>query len=301
MLKASHVNLGATVALSSVILSGGHLSIFLMFYPLLALLDDADHHAGTVSKALKFRLPWATHRGYSHSLLFNILVGLAIFYGFKHFYPDLGMIDLYVLLGISLSHLLGDFFTRRGIPLLYPLTSYNFGLPLFTTGTSVEKLITLAVSIGNIGAFGYIILNYIMTKTYDLPVYDTKMIMVAGASQAFIVYLLLQDEIKYFKKNLNTVFTNIVRLVGFIIINAVALYGVYYIAIVKNNILDIDKIAGAVGVSQSIALIGLAVIGMIPSMFQSIKRIDDMSFELASAVNVVLIVSIIGFFGFQLV
>ena len=57
MLKASHVNIGASVALSSVILSGGHLSIFLMFYPLLALLDDADHHAGSVSKALKFRLP----------------------------------------------------------------------------------------------------------------------------------------------------------------------------------------------------------------------------------------------------
>lgn len=120
MLKATHVNGGWTVMLSSIILTWGFASVFTLFYGILSLIDDSDHHAGSTTKALGFRLPWAKHRGYSHTLLFNLFLGYAIYALFKYFYQTLEWMDLYILMGISLSHIAYDFFTKRKVPLFAP-------------------------------------------------------------------------------------------------------------------------------------------------------------------------------------
>lgn len=287
MLKASHVNIGGTVAFASIVATAGYISPLLVFYPLFSLLPDADHHSSSATKAFGFQLPGATHRGYSHSALFVVAVALVIYYGLSYFFPGiLTTRDLYILLAVSFSHLLGDLFTKKRIPLFYPFYKGNIGIPLFTTGSIVEKLITFVVSIVNIGLLGFIATNYIVPQvatTIDVP---NTFLAIALLSQAWIFYLLFKDEIVFFKKNVKTVFSHLTKTILFIAGNAIFLVGAYHL-VIKTGIIDTTAIASSMGMSNEVIIALLGVIGMTPSAISTLRHIDELSFPFASALNII--------------
>lgn len=288
MLKASHVNIGGTVALASIVVTSGYISPLLVFYPLFSLLPDADHHSSSATKALGFQLPGATHRGYSHSALFVVWVALIIYYGLSYFFPGLlSTKDLYIFLAISFSHLLGDLFTKRWIPLFYPFYKGSIGLPLFTTGTMTEKLITFIVSLINLGLLFYIGSNFIMTKTITTLELPSLFVVTAVLTQIWVFYLLFKDEITFFKKNLKITMTNIGKAVLFLAGNAIFLVGAYHL-IINTGIVDLSALATSFNVSKDVVIAILGVIGMLPSLISTLRKIDELSFPFASAVNIIL-------------
>lgn len=73
------------------------------------------------------------HRGLTHSGLILILMGVL-----------LTNTDHTFLHGLSLGvifHIAGDFFSRSGVPLLYPFTTKRARVPLYKTGDFIELLI----------------------------------------------------------------------------------------------------------------------------------------------------------------
>ncbi|MFQ3545126.1 metal-dependent hydrolase [Halobacillus rhizosphaerae] len=90
-----------------------------------------------------------SHRKMTHSFLF---IGLLVFYSFliEKFFQ----VPFYLFSGIilgAISHLCGDFVTRKGIPLFYPLTKRFFRFPVtFRTGSLVEKAIVSILILGNV-------------------------------------------------------------------------------------------------------------------------------------------------------
>ncbi|WP_411954226.1 metal-dependent hydrolase [Alkalibacillus sp. S2W] len=85
-----------------------------------------------------------SHRTWTHSLVFVVLVGVALTmlqasisisetlqYGF--------------LIGV-VSHIFGDFLTKQGVPLLYPLSQKKFKFILsFRTGSPVENVVVMGL------------------------------------------------------------------------------------------------------------------------------------------------------------
>jgi len=358
MLKATHVNGGWTVMLASIIATGGFASIFILFYGILSLIDDSDHHAWSTTKALGFKLPGAKHRGYSHTILFNLLLWYAIYAWFKYFYPTIGDIDLYVLLGISLSHLLYDAFTKRRIPafapsifFVIPLLVYVFyykiinggidvndwaifdvyviggiaifaliiekvilinklkwiskflntdcGIPIFSTGSAMEKIFTFINSFINLGLLGYIIWKYIVPGTLIVPTYDSKMILIALGFNIFVSYLLFKDELKYFSKNVTDTIKSMFQLIINILINVVVVWGIIWLN-QKFNIINFNALASSLNLafiqSGEIIMYILCAIAMIPSIMLALKNFESSWFKIAAASNIVIMISTFWFF-----
>ena len=114
------------------------------------LLPDVDHPSSTIGKRVKWlSYPvWAFfgHRGITHSLLFPLLI---VFAG--HYYNIAFM--QWVALGVIL-HLLGDFLTPSGIPLLYPLkTSYRAPITIPTNGIGEAVFCLFAFGLALLYAF----------------------------------------------------------------------------------------------------------------------------------------------------
>lgn len=300
MLKSSHVNVWAAVSISSILLSWWYFSIFLLYYPFLSLLNDADHDKSWISNALHLKLPLSKHRWYSHSLLFNVLVWFVLYFWLKHFYPDsLTITDLYVLLGLTNAHILWDFFTKRWVPLLYPFLDTSFWFPLFTTWTILEKLVTLFISFWNVAWFIYIIMNYVLPWNLIIPVYDMKLILIAVCVNAFVTYLLLQDEIKYMHRNIKKIIMSSITTISYIIINILSLIWLYYVNLVK-NFFDLNILVEKTWLPLNIIIMWIAVIWIIPSFLRVLKSIDDIAFEFASSINIVFISCILGIFTLKL-
>lgn len=89
------------------------------------------------------------HRKFTHSIAFVLLMAgySTILYLFIH-------IPIFYLMGFLvgvISHLFGDYLTKRGIPLLYPLSRKYFRFFVtFKTGSPTEKGITTGLIIVNI-------------------------------------------------------------------------------------------------------------------------------------------------------
>lgn len=90
-----------------------------------ALLPDIDHPKSQLRQKLGVAghvgLFWLSHRGLTHTLLFAVLVAVATML----FIPN--TIGWAIVAGYT-SHLVGDAVTRRGIPLLWPLSGQPFFL-----------------------------------------------------------------------------------------------------------------------------------------------------------------------------
>jgi len=72
MLKPTHINIGGTISLVSILYTGVIYYPVLIF-PLLSLLPDLDSHTSYVNKKLKisFLTKKLKHRGFLHSLFFS--------------------------------------------------------------------------------------------------------------------------------------------------------------------------------------------------------------------------------------
>lgn len=75
--------------------------------------------------------------------------------------------QILALIGVGyIAHLIGDFITIEGIPLLWPI-KYKFGLKLFKTGSSVESFIGFVLFFVNLYlAYQFIIINNVNTLDY---------------------------------------------------------------------------------------------------------------------------------------
>lgn len=144
MMFKSHLAIAAGgyfVALSSLsnhfeyvttpMLIGGLLTLIGCIFP------DIDHKNSFIGKRLRFiSVPISFvfgHRGITHSLV--PLVFLIIFYG--HQTPAWLM---WIYFGYFM-HLIGDFITDAGIPLLYPITNKRFRFLLVTKTNSIGESI----------------------------------------------------------------------------------------------------------------------------------------------------------------
>lgn len=105
-----------------------------------SVLPDIDHKNSKLSQKMKItsfivRL-FTEHRKHTHSLLLN-----AIFFGLLYYLlPIIFTANFFtqeliiaVFIGV-VSHLVLDFTTKMGVPLLYPLTSKYYSLKLFKSG-----------------------------------------------------------------------------------------------------------------------------------------------------------------------
>lgn len=82
------------------------------------------------------------HRGFTHSLLCWLLISMVCYS-----YPSAFSFGL--SLGY-LAHIIGDFFSSRGVPLLYPLVKKHFNpgsILTYRTGSTSETLIFLASTV----------------------------------------------------------------------------------------------------------------------------------------------------------
>lgn len=105
-----------------------------------SLLPDIDHpdsFIGRRSFGLSKLMNMAFgHRGFTHSFLSTLLFSATTYI----FFPAEWAIGLSV--GYT-GHLLGDFFSKSGIPLGHPFTKKKFKVPLYKTGGLSESLILI--------------------------------------------------------------------------------------------------------------------------------------------------------------
>ncbi len=112
----------------------------------LATLPDVDH-----------RLPLIEHRTVTHTVPFALLIGAAIGavgYGAAAGFPDLlgtprtaGAFGLFLGTYGILAHLAGDVVTPSGVPLLWPLSSRDYTLSLWTAKNRVANYGLLALGV----------------------------------------------------------------------------------------------------------------------------------------------------------
>lgn len=112
---------------------------------LASLTPDIDHPQSTVGRAVPF-LSWPIrlvfgHRGVTHSLFGWLAVAVALWWLLP---PEYELLAWAALVGYA-SHLLGDYMTVSGVPLLWP-RGQNYRSPLpFQTGGVVEFLVASAI------------------------------------------------------------------------------------------------------------------------------------------------------------
>lgn len=119
-----------------------------------ALLPDVDHPKSWLGRRIPFISgPIAAvfgHRGITHSLLAVVGLVLWLRHGLAQWHlvdTGWGLVAVGVVAGY-LSHILGDFVTHGGVPLLWPIKR-RFSSPLtFLTGGVFERLLAVALVLG---------------------------------------------------------------------------------------------------------------------------------------------------------
>lgn len=109
-----------------------------------ALLPDIDHPSSTVGRPLFFiSKPLARitgHRTVTHSLL-----GLSLLLSCLYLTNSMTLFGKGIACGVA-SHLVGDFITKGGIPLFWPIKR-RFSFPIsFVTGGLVESVVVYALA-----------------------------------------------------------------------------------------------------------------------------------------------------------
>lgn len=130
--------------------SGRIFAFWMALASLGGLLPDIDHPKSWLGRLIPVlpELLFRTtgHRGWTHSLFALALYAGAVWSLFMILYGVVALAHL-MALGAALgfgSHLLGDFITNRGVPLLWPLAD-RIGAPVCTTGSPTERTLTIGV------------------------------------------------------------------------------------------------------------------------------------------------------------
>lgn len=144
MIARTHIIFGATLGIIGAKVShceGIESAVMVACAMFGSLLPDIDHPYSTFGKKI---VPVSTaisavfgHRGITHSLL----IVLAMFFAMSRM--KLPFWTVGILIGY-LSHILGDWMTPSGVPLLWPnRTKFRSPFP-FKTGSAAEKLVGVA-------------------------------------------------------------------------------------------------------------------------------------------------------------
>jgi len=142
MRKHTHLAFAGAVGVSTIGMvgmmnSGLDLAFFGTGLMIGALLPDIDHAGSALGRRIPI-IPTVIsfvfgHRGLTHSLLFLVLLGLTRPWFSPQFYLGL-------MIG-TISHLVGDMMTHRGIQLFYPF-KMAISFPVsFKTGGVVEQVL----------------------------------------------------------------------------------------------------------------------------------------------------------------
>lgn len=135
------------------------LLVYLYFAKFGALVNDIDMRGSHISRRFpaiyklfgkRFR-----HRGFTHSLIFVILVAISSSFIIEYTDSNIVFICLFAgLLAGIMSHICLDLITKEGIELFYPLKT-NFSILPIKTSSKTEKLINKLLSVLVIFLIGY--------------------------------------------------------------------------------------------------------------------------------------------------
>jgi inner membrane protein len=161
MMGHTHITIGAAVGLAVGVISQSTLTESLglaAIAGLAAILPDIDHPQGQIRQKIglagDLSLFWLSHRGLTHTLLANALIGVLSYL----LIPGLAQ---WAVMGGYTSHLAADALTRRGIPFFWPLSSRSIHvLPRpfrITSGGMIENILWMLLVVG----IGYCLLRLI--------------------------------------------------------------------------------------------------------------------------------------------
>ncbi|MCJ7445182.1 MAG: metal-dependent hydrolase [Methanotrichaceae archaeon] len=164
------------------IASGSLSGDYVVLGTLIAILPDFD----IILIPLGKRLPIFGHRGITHTLVFVIFSSTLIYllYSLISGYWDIKM--LFILLMCGLSHILGDFLTSSGIPLLYPWIKRYSKLNL---DISINPIVFLTV-LTFLFFLNFINLESIPSSTIQRLVYALAVV--------YFLYFSLRATLKYY-------------------------------------------------------------------------------------------------------
>lgn len=153
MLASTHVPTGAFFGAISGIMIGGDLKSTLIstFFGMVgSLAPDIDHPQSWLGRRLPFiSEPISAvlgHRGFTHSLLAVVVAAVLLLFSLTGSFAlqEITVAAIALLLGY-LSHLLGDWATNSGIPLMWP-SKRKFRSPVqFFTGGWEEQVFAIAL------------------------------------------------------------------------------------------------------------------------------------------------------------
>lgn len=141
-----------------------------------SLFPDLDHHNSAIKrnfiiKLLTLPLTWFGHRTWSHSLFIMLLLS-----SFYLFLPGEYVFGMHAFLIGYASHVLGDWMTTSGVPLLYPMKR-KFRSPFFfKTGSKAEYPVALLPLLIAFLFFGLV--DKIVLGTDLLPVVGAQVLSV---------------------------------------------------------------------------------------------------------------------------
>lgn len=118
-------------------------------------LDEPKSYLGRRSLGISFILnKMFGHRGFTHSLSASFLLFILYFIFSNDF-----------VLGMSfgyLFHIIGDFFSKSGVPLLLPFNRKRFKIPIYKTSGSSEVVIF---------SFSLLLLSYLGFVQFIQPIF----------------------------------------------------------------------------------------------------------------------------------
>lgn len=153
MMARSHIVFGFSSTILTFSIFGATPSVLAVIAGMVGSLSpDLDDPKSSLGRVFPF-ISWPLnlmlgHRGITHSLLFSLIIG-----GIIYLFSD-NLILVAFLIGY-LSHILGDYITARGVPLLYvPYLTKKKRMVLpftgFRVGGFMEQIIVLALLISSV-------------------------------------------------------------------------------------------------------------------------------------------------------
>ncbi len=151
----THLVLGisSSLAFNHIYGSPEYMLQFAVFGAVGGLIPDIDHPQSIITSFVPFsglmRLFVGGHRGITHTLLFWAVILAAVFVAFPSGRLVLGAVGVGVV-----SHLIADMLTPRGVPLLAPISWFNF--TLFPSGL-LAFTAWIFEALATVGALAFIV------------------------------------------------------------------------------------------------------------------------------------------------
>lgn len=188
---------------------------------------------------------------------------------------------------------MADFFTVKMLPLFYPLTKQNFGIPLVLTGGIMEKIFTLVVAGFNVFLAYKVFVDYWLVNKLVFPSYDKYLVYGSIAASLFVFWGLFRQELADIKRYPMQIVSRLFKTAAFFAVNLIVSLGVAFI--VKTQYLtQVALLLKSVqlGFTPEFAVMVAFGLSMVPSVIKVAEGVDKTSFLFATVVNTVLVILI---------